>query len=228
MRPLCRIAQFPPPICKQLPCPLCCVMVLKNPENLPGDFVHRQVAIHRNQPARALVVIRHRRSLLLIRRADAAESLPTDRHCGLPAWTRQHRKFRDTGRLEMDVIDPSTGGTRTASSDPEQQLIIVHLEADHNWPGPSRARVVKELVIEQSIQPAGLRCRTRKPVQNITALAIRQLQPLPNHVANQVVGNQLATGHHRLGDSSPVRFRCCYVLPQQISGGDLRESGSAP
>ncbi len=38
----------------------------------------------------------------------------------------------DTGRLEMDVINPSAGGTRTTSGKPEQQLIIVHRQQDHN------------------------------------------------------------------------------------------------
>src|SRR4029077_20742150 len=104
-------------------------------------------------------------------------------------------KLIDAGRLEVDVVDPPTGGTRTASSNPEQQLIIVHVQSDHNWPGTSRARVVKELVVEQRIQPSGLSGGSRNPVQNVPAPAIRLLQPESNHFTNQVVGYQLSSSH---------------------------------
>src|SRR5580700_4860749 len=120
----------------------------------------------------------------------------------------------------MDVVNPSIGRTRTASSDPEQQLIIVYLQADHNRPGSSRARVVKEPIIEQGIQPPGLRRGTRKTVQHITASAIRQSQASANHVADQVVGNQLAPGHDRLGHQ-PYLGTAGNILPQEIPGGDV-------
>src|SRR5258708_40132274 len=42
------------------------MMVFKNPENLFGNLVHRTVAIDRDHPARALVIIRHGSSLLLV------------------------------------------------------------------------------------------------------------------------------------------------------------------
>ena len=70
----------------------------------------------------------------------------------------------------MDVIDPSTGGTRASSSNPEQQLIIVDLKPYHNRPSPRRARIVKEVMLQQRIQPSGLGRSPRKPIQNVAAL----------------------------------------------------------
>ena len=140
----------------------------------------------------ALVIVRHRTSLLLICRESGLNYFQ-------PVVIAGHQlrpvtfvaDFIHAGRLEVDVIDPSTGGTRTSSSNPEQQLIIVHVQADHNWPGPGGTRIVKELMFQQRIEPPGLGCSPGKPVQNVTALAVRLHQPLPNHDANQIVGNQL-------------------------------------
>src|ERR1019366_8856248 len=159
-------------------------MVLENPENLLRNLVHRQIAVHRDQSSRALVVIRHGTSLLLVGRQTGLNHFQPVVIAGHQLRPVSVANFIDTGWLEVDVIDPPTGGTRTASSNPEQQLIIVYVETDHNWQSPSGARVVKELVVQQRIQPSGLGCSPGKAVQNITALAIRLLQPYPDHLTN--------------------------------------------
>src|SRR5579863_4840435 len=128
-------------------------MIFQYPKNLVRDVVHGQIAVHRDQPARALVVVRYRTSLLLVCRESWLNHFQ-------PVVIAGHQlgrvtlvaKLIDAGRLEVDVIDPSTGGTRASSSDPEQELIIVHVQADHNRPGPGGTRVVKELMLEQCIE----------------------------------------------------------------------------
>src|SRR6202035_3316033 len=146
------------------------MMVLKNPENLPCNFVHRPVAIHRDQPSRALVIIGYGSGLLLVSRQTGLNHFQPVVIAGYQLRPVKVANFIVTGRLKVDVIDPPTGGTRTASSNPEQQLIIVHVQADHNWPGASRTRVVKELVVEQCVQPSGLSRSPGKAVQNVAAL----------------------------------------------------------
>jgi hypothetical protein len=58
--------------------------------------------------------------------------------------------------------------------------------------------VIKELMLEQGIEPPSLGRSPGKTVQNVTALRIWQLESFPHHVANQVVGNELSACHHRL------------------------------
>src|ERR1700747_2052219 len=175
------------------------MMIFKNPENLLRDLVHREIAVHRHQPSRALIIVRYGGSLLLISRQTRLNHFQPIVIAGYQLRPVFVAKLIDTGRLEVDVIDPPTGGTRTASSNSEQQLIIVHVQLDHNWPGPSGSRVVKELVIQQRIQPSSLRRRSWKTVQNIAPLAVRLASPDPDHLTNQVVRTQSPPSHDRLG-----------------------------
>src|SRR5271170_2212759 len=145
------------------------VMVLKNPEDFFRYNVHRPIAVDGDQSSGAPIIIGHRTSLFLICRDTGLNYFQPVVITGHQLRPVNVAKFIDTGRLEVDVIDPPTGGTRTASSNPEQQLIIIHVQPDHNWPGPGSARVVKELIVKQRIQPPGLRRSPGKTVKNITA-----------------------------------------------------------
>src|SRR5260370_8189877 len=142
-------------------------MVFEDTENLLGDVVHRQITVYRDQPSCALVIVSHGASLLLVSRQSRLNDFQSVVIAGHQLRSVEVANFIEAGRLEVDVIDPPTGGTGTASSDPEQKLIIVHVQADHNWPGASRTRVVKELVVEQSIEPPGLGCSPRKSAPNL-------------------------------------------------------------
>src|ERR1700758_1569503 len=132
------------------------MMIFKNPENLLRDLIHREIAVHRHQPSRALIIIRYWGSLLLISRQTGLNHFQPVVIAGHQLRPVNVAKFIDTGRLEVDVIDPPTGGTRTASRDSEQQVIIAYVQTDHNWPGPRWPRIVKELVIQQRIEPPSL------------------------------------------------------------------------
>src|ERR1700682_320940 len=152
-------------------------MIFEDSENLLSNFVHWQIAVYRDQPSCALVIVSHGTSLLLVSRQSRLNDFQSIVIAGHQLRSVEVANFIEARRLEVDVIDPPTGGTGTASSDPEQKLIIVHVQTDHNWPGASRTRVVKELVVEQRIQPPCLGRGPRKPVQNVATLAIRLLQP---------------------------------------------------
>src|SRR5579864_4011170 len=65
MRPLCRIFSISADDLHTIAIPLS-VMIFQYPENLFRDGVHRQISIHRDQSARALVIVRDRTSLLLV------------------------------------------------------------------------------------------------------------------------------------------------------------------
>ena len=96
-------------------------MIFQNPVNLLGHIVHWKIAVDRDQPARLLVVIRHRPSLLLKRRESWLNDFQPVIIAGYQLGpVRFVANFIQSGRLEMDVINPSTGGTRTSSSNPEQ------------------------------------------------------------------------------------------------------------
>src|SRR5262249_39100395 len=112
--------------------------------------------------------------------------------------------------------------TSPSSGEPLYQLIIVYVDADHNWQALAAVRVVKELALEESIQPAGLLRGARKPVKDETAFAIRVVKPEGHDVADQVVRNQLAAGHDRLGFHAQLAA-ALNVAPQNIPGRDLRD-----
>jgi len=96
-------------------------MILKDPENLLRHVIHGQIAVHRNQPAGALIIIRDWPCLLLVSRQSWLNNFQPIVIAGHQLRPVSFIAYLiRTGRLEVDVIDPSTGGTRTASSDPEQ------------------------------------------------------------------------------------------------------------
>ena len=96
-------------------------MIFQNPVNLLGHIVHRKIAVDRDQPARVLVVIRYRPGLLLKRRESWLNDFQPVIIAGYQLGpVRFIANFIESGRLEMDVINPSTGGTRASSSNPEQ------------------------------------------------------------------------------------------------------------
>jgi hypothetical protein len=96
------------------------VMIFQYPVNLLCDLVYWQISIHRDQSARALIVVRYRTSLLLVCRNSGLNYFQPVVIAGHQLRPIHVADFIHAGRLEVDVIDPSTGGTRTASSDPEQ------------------------------------------------------------------------------------------------------------
>src|SRR5579871_6128974 len=192
-------------------------MIFDNAEDLFRDLIHRQIAVDRDQAASPLVIIRYGTSLLLVSRQTRLNYFQPIIVAGFQLCAIHIAKFVDTGRLEVDVVDPSTGGTRTSSSNPEQQLIIVHVKADHNWPGAGGTRVVKELIVEQGIEPAGLSCSSGKAIEDVAQLAIGLHQAFPDHGADQVVANQLTPSHDRLGSQAEFGSQRD-ILPEKISG----------
>ena len=60
-------------------------------------------------------------------------------------------------------------------------------------------RVVKELMLEECIEPSCLCRGARKTVEDEAALAVRLAEPGRDHVTNQVIGHQLAPCHNGLG-----------------------------
>src|SRR5215469_5340711 len=122
MRPLCRIFSISAADLQTIAIfPFLRLMIFQDPVDLTRDIINRQIAVYANQPARALVIVRHRARLLLERRESWLNHFQPVIIAGY-----QLRPMRfvtnliETGWLEVDVIDPSTGGTRTSSSNPEQ------------------------------------------------------------------------------------------------------------
>src|SRR5882762_3294680 len=93
-------------------------VVIDDAKNLRGHLVGRQIPIHRLQASLRLVVIRHRPRLEI----ELVQTLPdhflavilADDELASVAIT----KLVDLGWLKVDVVDPSTGGTRTTSGEP--------------------------------------------------------------------------------------------------------------
>src|SRR5579864_8953543 len=123
----------------------------------------------------------------------------------------------------MDVVDPPTGGTSPASSDPEQQLIIIHLDTDDNRQPRRPYSIVKELELQKRIQPDGLGLSSRKTVQNKAALRIRLTQTPGHNVTNHVIGNQLASGDD-LAHLKAKGRTLLHMLPEEIPGRNLRDT----
>src|ERR1700674_66470 len=128
MRPLFRILSISAVDLQTIAIPM-----LYHPENLPGDFANFQVAIHRNQATLLLVIFRHRPGLEVI----FQQTFP-DHFLAIVAADYQRRtvniaNVRDARWLEIDVIDVSVGETSPTPGEPLYQLIIVHVDADHNW-----------------------------------------------------------------------------------------------
>src|SRR4029453_10557480 len=141
-------------------------------KNLRGHLLHRQVSVNAFQPPFRLVIVGHRSRLAI----KLVQTLANDFLAVIVANDELGAiviaKLIDLGRLKVDVVDPSTGGTRTTSGKPAQQLIIVYVQADHiRQPSPA-VGVVKELVFQEGIQPACLGRSSRKTVEDETSLAV--------------------------------------------------------
>ena len=93
-------------------------LALDHFENLLGDLVDRQVAIHRNQPPFARVVFGYGLGLQFVGRQSFPDDFFTVIFAGHQRRTINIASISDTGWLGVDVVDPSTDGTRTASSNP--------------------------------------------------------------------------------------------------------------
>src|ERR1017187_4164671 len=121
MRPLCRSFSISAADLHTIAIlPFLIVMIFQYPENLFLDIVHRQIPVNRDQPAGSLVVMKSATSLLLVCRESGLNHFQPVVIAGHQLLPIHVADFIYAGRLEVDVIDPSTGGTRTASSNPEQ------------------------------------------------------------------------------------------------------------
>src|SRR5712692_6821239 len=195
------------------------IAVLNGANNARADFLNRQIGIHRNQPSLTLLVIPHGPGLFLVSGQTFA-----DHFLAIVVTSDQLRPvkithFIDAGWLGVDVIDPSTGWAGTPSGDPGLQKIIVHVHKDHNRQALAMG-VVKELMLEKSVEPTGLGRGARKTIEHKTAIAISLPQPGSDHVANQVVRHQLTAGHNGLGLLTQLRASS-HVVTQNVSSGDL-------
>src|SRR5579864_6038365 len=123
----------------------------------------------------------------------------------------------------MDVVDPPTGGTSSASSDPEQQLIIIHLDTDDNRQPPRPYPTIKELKLQKRIQPNSLRLSPWKTVQNEAALSIRLPQTPSHNVTDQMIGDQLASGDD-LAHLEAKGRSLLHMLAKKIPGRNLRNT----
>src|SRR5208283_2392341 len=107
--------------------------MLNHPENLPRNLANIQVAIHRSQAAFVLVIFRHRLGLEII----LQQTFPYDFLAIVIAddqrGTINVANAFGARRLEIDVVNVSVGETSPTSGEPLYQLIIVHVDADHNW-----------------------------------------------------------------------------------------------
>ena len=90
-------------------------------ENLLRHLVHRQTAVHCNQPPFARVVLRHRPGLLLIRGQTFPDHFLAVIIADDQLGTVKVANFIDAGWLKMDVINVSVGGASPASGEPEQK-----------------------------------------------------------------------------------------------------------
>src|SRR5437660_10821573 len=66
MRPLCRILSISDADLQTMA--ILSVMILDHPVDLRSNVVHGRIAVHRDQPSRALLVILYRTSLLVVSR----------------------------------------------------------------------------------------------------------------------------------------------------------------
>src|SRR5260370_28876950 len=107
-------------------------MIFEDSVNLHGNVIHWQSTVKRYQPSCALVIVSHGASLLPISRQSRLNDFQSIVIAGHQLRSVEVANFIETWRLEVDVIDPPTGGTGPASSEPAQTFIIVHLQADTN------------------------------------------------------------------------------------------------
>src|SRR5579864_968465 len=122
MRPLCRIFSISLADLQTIAMlSFLRVMIFQDLVDLRSHVINRLITIHRDQSSGTLVIIRHRTRLLLESRESWLNHFQPVIIAGYQLRPMRFvANFIETGRLEVDVIDPSTGGTRTSSSNPEQ------------------------------------------------------------------------------------------------------------
>src|SRR5262249_19871310 len=129
----------------------------------------------------------------------------------------------DTRGLKVNVVNASASGAGTTASNPTQYQIIVHVDADTNRQPFAARHVVKELVLQKSIQPSGLSRRAWKPIQNESAFAVCLPQTLGHHAIHELVGNQV-TASHDVSGFNPYWCAALHLLAQNVTGGNLRHA----
>src|SRR5579885_1003935 len=112
-------------------------MVIDCPEDFCRDHIRRQASIHLEQAGLMLVILRHRPGRPLVSVQTLPNHFLTVIIADYQPGTVKVANFIHPGWLEMDVINVSVGETSSTSGEPEQQLIIVHINQDHNWPAPA-------------------------------------------------------------------------------------------
>src|SRR5580704_11141911 len=218
MRPLARIRSISAVDLQTIAIPM-----LNHPKNLSGYLAHRQVAFHRHQAPFLLVVFRYGPGLQVICLQTFPDHFLAIIAADYQLGTVNVANIRDARWLEINVVDMSVGETSPASSEPLYQLIIVYVDADHNWQTLATLRIFKDLALKKSVQPARLSGGARKPIQDEPALAIRVADAPGHHVANQIVRHQFTASHQSLGLHAQLGA-ALHIRPQNVSGGDLRDA----
>src|ERR1700730_2508753 len=98
-------------------------MIFQNSDNFFRNPVHGLIAIYGNEPSGPLIIIGYRSGHFPVGLQPWANYFQTVVIAGNQLRAVAIANAIDTWRLEVDVIDPPTGGTRTAPRNPEQQLI---------------------------------------------------------------------------------------------------------
>src|SRR5262252_4437356 len=122
MWPLCRIFSISLADLQTIAMiPFSRVMIFENTEDLSRHVVHGLIAIYADQSARPLVIICDWTRLLLKCRKSWLNHFQPVVVAGFQfGRVGLVAQLIHAGPLQVDVIDPSTGGTRTSSSNPEQ------------------------------------------------------------------------------------------------------------
>src|SRR6266536_1295051 len=162
--------------------PFSSVMIFQDSVNLFCDAVHRQISINGDQSPGALVVIRYRTSLLLICRESGLNHFQPVVIAGRQLLPIHVTEFIDEGWLEVDVIDPSTSGTGTASSEPacaavrgnpsstyprllsgciNRSRTMLHTRSSET----NSPRAITALAASPTSVPRATFCRSRSPVE---------------------------------------------------------------
>src|SRR5438552_18856891 len=123
MRPLCRILSISDADLQTMA--ILSVMILDHPVDLRSNVVHGKIAVHRDQPSLALIVILYRTSLLLVSRQPRLNDFQAVVIAGHQLRPVEVEYFLMSGRLEVEVVDRLLGGISTSSSDQMQRLLII-------------------------------------------------------------------------------------------------------
>jgi hypothetical protein len=127
---------------------------------------------------------------------------------------------RHQGRLERVVVACATLGAGEPARDPLDQRLVVDRDLDD--------RVELEAaLLEHAVQRFGLRHRARVAVEDEALRAVGLVDALGDDAVDDLVRDQLAALHHRLGLAPHIgafgdRFT------QHLAGRELRDAVGAP